>query len=126
MQRHSHRLERVRRQALELATEHPEWQRWAAEKIVRTIRGKLQRKAYKRMVRRHRMARRIQTSLVRTYLARGGLVRASHAYWAASELQRWTRGELRRARLRAWNAHEMLAAAYANTAKLLVKRQRAA
>jgi len=53
-------------------------------------------------------------------------VRASHAHWAASELQRWTRGELKRERLRAWNAHEMLAAAYANTAKLLCKRQRAA
>ena len=92
----------------------------------RPPRGRLQRKAYRRVVRRHHAARLVQNTLVRKYLARNDFTRRVHATWAAREVQRWLRGVRGRERLRAWNRHELLAAAYADTAKVLVKRQRAA
>ncbi|KAH8049346.1 hypothetical protein JL721_11711 [Aureococcus anophagefferens] len=96
---------------------------WAADKIRLVVRGRLQRKAYRRVVRRHHAARLVQNTLVRKYLARNDFTRRVHATWAArgpAVAPASGRG------LRAWNRHELLAAAYADTAKVLVKRQRAA
>ena len=72
------------------------------------------------------MAKRIQNSLVRIALAKSVFSYKLARRNAARDIQRVYRGGCRRDVIREWNRHELLAHAYANAARLLIKHNRGA
>ena len=109
-----------------LALEREITRRVASERIARVVRGNITRWRFLVVLRKNRMARRIQSSLARIHLAKGVAREKRTRQDAVTRVQKMRRANVRRQKIRAWNAHELLAAAYANTAKMLVKHHRAA
>ena len=98
----------------------------ASERIAKVGRRYVYAQRFKGKVHIYSMAKRIQNSLVRIALAKSVFSYKLARRNAARDIQRVYRGGCRRDVIREWNRHELLAHAYANAARLLIKHNRGA